>query len=160
MEKIVSNASSIIFIGKLNIFSYVKNLYSKILVPGEVIEEIFKYPKPEKHLIEQELKSGFIEETNTGRIKDFPLDLGERAALSLCIEKKVFSFLSDDKNARMYAKSLGIKVIGVIGIILENLRLKRINKIKARELINELIKNNLYTTPGLYADILRLIDEA
>lgn len=159
MEKIVSNASSLIFIGKIRIFNYVKNLYSKIFVPEEVIKEIFKYDKPENQVIKQEIESGYIEKIKVKEIKDFPLDDGEKDALSLCIEKEIRIFLSDDKNARSYAKSLGINSIGVIGIILKNLKLKKINKAKARELVDKLVKNNLYTTPGLYVEVLRLIEE-
>jgi len=159
MEKIISNASSLIFIGKTRIFSYVKNLYSKIFVPEEVIQEIFKHNKPENQIIEQEIKSDYIEKIKVKKIRDFPLNLGEKAALSLCFEKGISIFLSDDKNARAYAKSLGIKVIGVIGVILENLKLGKISKIEAKKTIDKLIENNLYTTPGLYAEVLKLIEE-
>ena len=56
MEKeIVSNTNSLIFIGKLNIFNLVKNLYNNILIPKEIIREIIKYNKPENSLIEQEI---------------------------------------------------------------------------------------------------------
>ena len=44
MEKeLVSNASSIIFIGKLGLFNLLKNIYSRILIPEPVFDEIFKY---------------------------------------------------------------------------------------------------------------------
>jgi len=159
MEKeIVSNTNSLIFIGKLNIFNLVKNLYNNILIPKEIIREIIKYNKPENSLIEQEINSGFIKETKVKEIKDFPIHIGERAAISLCLEKNIHTFLSDDKKARRYARSLKIKTIGVLGIIFANLKLKNINKKQAKELVQELIKNDYYMAPELYAEVLNVID--
>jgi len=94
-EKIVSNANSLIFLGKLGIFNFLRNLYSKVFVPEEVIDEIFKYDKPENVCIKGELNSGFLESFKVDEIREFPVNIGEGAALSLCIEKNIFVFLSD-----------------------------------------------------------------
>jgi predicted nucleic acid-binding protein len=158
MEKeIVSNASSIIFIGKIQIFSLVKNLFTKILLPEDIIKEIFQEEKPENPYIRKEIGK-LLRIEKVKEIKDFPIDKGERASISLCIEKKIFIFLSDDKKARRYARSLGLNTMGVLGIILENLKQKRINKPEAKKLIKRLIEKGYYMGPGLYDKIQEIID--
>ncbi|MDD5194033.1 MAG: hypothetical protein PHF67_05645, partial [Candidatus Nanoarchaeia archaeon] len=76
-KEVVSNASSIIFIGKLKLFNLVKNLYSRVFLPEEVVQEIFKYGNPENSLIKEEIISGFIKEAKVKEIKEFPLHAGE-----------------------------------------------------------------------------------
>ena len=78
----------------------------------------------------------------------------------MCLEKNIFLFLSDDKKARQYARSLNIKTVGVLGIILENLKLEKINKKEAKELVSRLIDIGYYMSPGLYVKMLELIDGA
>jgi len=160
MEKeLVSNASSLIFIGKLGIFYLLKNICQRVLIPKQVFDEIFKYDKSENNLIQKELDSNFIVKQDIKKIKDIPLHIGERAAISLCLEKNIKIFLSDDKKARSYARSLSLDTIGVLGIILESLKLKSINKKQAKELIRKLIDKGYYMSPGLYAKTLELIEE-
>jgi predicted nucleic acid-binding protein len=159
MEKeLVSNASSLIFIGKLGIFNLLKNVCQRILIPKQVFDEIFKYNKPENNLIQKELDSNFIVKQDIKSIKEIPLHIGERASISLCLEKNIKTFLSDDKKARRYARSLNLDTIGILGIILENLRAKSLNKKQAKELIKELIDKGYYMSPGLYAKTLELIE--
>jgi predicted nucleic acid-binding protein len=159
MEKeIVSNASSLVFIGKAQMFDLMKNLYNKVFIPKEVVKEIFEFKKPENPIIKQEINLGFIKEFKVKNIKNFPIDIGEKAAISLCLEKNIFVFLSDDKKARKYARSLKIKTIGVLGIILKNLKLKKINKKKAKRLIQRLIKKGFYMSSELYSEVLDVID--
>ena len=158
MEKqIVANASSIIFIGKLRIFDLVKNLFQKIILPKEVVKEIFMFDKPENLCIKEQINLGFIKKQEVNDIKNFPIDIGERAAISLCLEKDINFFLSDDKKARTYARFLKVNTIGVLGIILGNLKNNNINKKQTREIINTLIKKGYYMDSELYTKIIDLI---
>jgi len=159
MEKeIISNASSLIFIGKIEMFNLIKNLYNKIFVPEEVVKEIFKFKKPENLIIKQEMDSGFIKKVKVKKIKEFPLHTGEKAAISLCLEKNIFVFLSDDKKARRYARSLRIRTIGVLGIILDNLKFKHIEKKEAKRLVQKLVKKEYYMSSELLSEIIEVID--
>ena len=122
--EIAVNTSSLVYIAKLDIFNLAKNMFSRFLVPKEVIEEIFEKEEIENNLIKKELNK-FIKETDINKIRDFNIHKGEKAAISLCLEKG-HPFLSDDKKARKIANSLGIEVIGVLGILIWNLKRKKI----------------------------------
>ena len=157
MEKqAVADASSLIFIAKLKIFHLVKNIFSHVLVPEEVLKEILQKNAAENEIIKDELNS-FLKETKAKEIKEFSLGLGEKEAISLCLEKKPITFLSEDKKARKFSKSFGIETIGVIAILFWNLERKKITKEECEKLIDDLIKNGYYMSPHLYSEILRLI---
>ncbi|MDO8460304.1 MAG: DUF3368 domain-containing protein [Nanoarchaeota archaeon] len=159
MEKeVVSNSSSIIFLAKLNIFDLARNVFSRIIVPKAVTKELFEKDSPENEIVKRELNN-FLKESEVKNIKDFPLDEGEKAAISLCLEKNVGIFLSDDKKARRYAKSLGIKVIGILGILLDNIQEKKIDKKEFLRLLNKLIEKGYYISPALYAEVMKKIEE-
>ena len=153
----VANTSSIIFLAKINIFFLAKNIFSKILIPKQVINEIFKKDDPENRLIKNELQK-FLKEVEIAKIKEFPLDEGEKAAISLCLQNHIKIFLSDDKKARRFARSLGLETIGILGIILWNLNNKKLKKEDAIKLINKLIDKGYYMPPSLYTKIIQLIN--
>ena len=157
-KKAVSNTSSIIYLAKLDLFNLCKNMFSKILIPSEVINEIFKKDEPENIIVKKVMEEGFIKEIQVNDVKDFPLHEGEKAAISLCLEKNIPIFLSDDKRARKIANSTGIEVTGMIGIILWNLENKKIEKENCRELLNKLIEKGYFLSNHLYYKIINFID--
>ena len=153
-KEVVKKTSSLIFIAKLNIFYLLKNIFDRILVSKEVVKELFNKTLPEDEIIKNELINRFIIEKEIKKILDFPLDIGEKSALSLCLEKNIKFFLSDDKKARDYANSIGIEPIGTLGVILWNLKEKRIDKDYALELIDKLIEKDYYMSSELYSQVL------
>lgn len=159
MEKeiVVSNTSSLIFIAKLNILHLAKNMFKEIKIPTEVIKEIFKKEVPENIII-SELRA-FLKEVDVKEIKDLPLEKGERSGISYCLENNIKTFLSDDKSARKIAESLGLKVKGVLGILLWNLQHKNIDKKNCEELIRKLIRHGYYITTELYSEIINQIEK-
>lgn len=148
-EKAVANTSSILFLAKLNRFDLLKNKFSEILILRQVIEEIFNKDNPENLIIKNELES-FLKETEVEQIREFGIDKGERAAISLCIEKNINMFISDDKKARKFARSIGIETIGMAGILLWNLENKKIGKGELMNLLEELIKKGYYISSSIY----------
>lgn len=158
MEKeVVANTSSLIFIAKLDIFNLAKNLFSRILAPKQVINEILEKDNPETLIIKRELKK-FLKESGVKKIRDFSLGEGEKAAISLCLERKIKTFLSDDKKARNFARSLNLGTVGTIGILLWNLEHEKITKGELLKILNKLIDNGYYISPRLYAEIMKIVD--
>lgn len=158
MEKeAVADSSFIIFLAKLDIFSLAKNIFHKILLPEEVINELFEKNSSENELIKIEL-TNFLVKSHVNNRKNLPLGDGEKATISLCLEKKINTILSDDKKARLYAKSLGINVMGILGLLLLNLKEEKINKKEFLELLNKLVSIGGYISPILYAEVIRTIE--
>lgn len=156
-KEAVTNSSSIIFIAKLEKFNLMKNIFKEVLVPSEVINELLQKESSENISIIHEMK-GFLNEKNPVKIVEYDLGAGEKAAISLCLEKKGRFFISDDRKAREYARRMGIETIGVIGIILENLERSMIDKNEAKSLVNRLIKKGYYMSTLFYSRIMETIE--
>jgi uncharacterized protein len=157
-KEAVANTSSILFLAKIKRFDLLKNMFQKVLIPDEVFDEIFSKDSTENELIKGEMQD-FIQKENVKKIKDLDLDEGEKAAISLCLERAIRIFISDDKKARKFARSLDILTIGLAGIIKYNLQEKQITREEAKELVNKLIKNDYYMSSSLYTEIMEFIDK-
>lgn len=155
-REIISNSSSLIFIGKLRIIDLLKNMFSKIIIPEDVVDEIFKKDCSENIYLQGEIGK-FIEVSKVKELKDFSLGKGEKASISLCIEKNLNLFLSDDKKARNYAGSLRINTLGVLGVILWNLKNKKIEKKQAKNIFNKLLDHGYYLNSEVYKKMSGLL---
>lgn len=158
MEKVVSNTSSVIYLGKLKIFELARNMFSNIIIPCQVAEEIFQKECPENNYIKEELNKS-IKIFEPQKILDIPVGKGEKSAISLCVEKNIKTFLSDDKKARRYARLLKINTLGVIGIILWNVEHKKIKKSEAKKLIKKLIDKGYLISTDFYLKVIELIEK-
>lgn len=154
-EEAVANATTLIFIGKLRIFSLVKNIFSCIYVPREVLDEMRAKDSPEREAIEEEFDS-FLKEVSVEMMRLFPIHIGERAAISYCLEKKIPFFLSDDLRARRFARTLGLDTRGIIGVLLRSLENKAITKKEFLVYFQRLINAGFYCSPQLRESILKL----
>ena len=106
--------------------------------------------------LEQEFSKS-IKILKAKKIKNLPLGTGEKEAISLCLQENLKIFISDDKKARKFARTFGLKTIGIIGILLQNLQTKKITKDESINLLNSLIEKGYYLSPQLYSDVLNLL---
>ncbi|MEK6893282.1 MAG: DUF3368 domain-containing protein [Nanoarchaeota archaeon] len=155
-KEAVSNASTIIFAAKINRLDLLKNIFKRIFVPFEVIDEIFKKESPENNIIKKE-RGVLFNEVKVRKIMNIPAGIGERAAISYCIANKVLIFMSDDKKARIFAESFNIQPIGILGIILVNLKENLISIDEAENVFQELIDKGFYVSSDIYAEMMKQI---
>lgn len=106
-----------------------------------------------------DLLGSYILVKKSTSIKNFGLHPGENSCLSLCNKINDNVFLSDDKHARKAADSLGIKVIGTLGILISNLKKKKINKKEFLILLRKLIDKGFYISIELYAAVEEYVNE-
>lgn len=87
------------------------------------------------------------------------LDKGESAAISLALEIKADYLAIDERAGREIAKKLGLKIIGLLGILVRAKKLGVIQKVKP--ILNLLINNaNFYIHQNLYDQVLGDIGES
>lgn len=120
---IVSDTSSLIILSKLDQLVLLENLFSKVLIPQRVKQELQAkedgvYKKINSHSLFEIVKSENNEEL---AILDGILDYGEAEAIVLAKERQLI-LLIDEKKGRKIAKGMGISIIGFLGILLLNYR--------------------------------------
>ncbi|OLS20317.1 MAG: hypothetical protein HeimC3_24770 [Candidatus Heimdallarchaeota archaeon LC_3] len=146
-KQAVSNSSPLILLAKIGKLDYLFNLFENIFIPLEVYKEtvvrgihdgfqdavIIDEAIKIKLIIVKETKKMYKED----ELKQF-LHEGEIKAISLAKELSSNTILLDDEEARIYARNIGLKVKGTIGIVIDNVLSKKITKKEGKESLKKL----------------------
>ena len=160
--EIVINASPLIFLAKIGMLDLLKS--HKLIIPSQVYDEIFKGGNIDiedvftiRSLVSQ--KRIMVEESEI--IKDLEkqnLGLGEKAAISLAVKKKINLILIDERKARKIAKFYRLKTRGTIGVLIEALHNKKISKREFVDSIQKLIKEGYRIKEELLIELLNMAE--
>ncbi len=124
---VVSNTSPILNLAIVGQLGLLKMQFSQILVPLEVVAELKPdEQRPGSVAIQQALDSGWIQSQplSPQSLPSFTLlrqhlDLGESAAIALALEIQAKMILLDEREGRKTAKSLGLNITGLLGVLLK-----------------------------------------
>jgi hypothetical protein len=122
--RVVSNTSPILNLAIIDRLSLLQYQAGAVLIPPAVFEELRVDEKlPGSIHIRNALESGWLrieklEETSLLHLLRRELDKGEAHAISLALQVKADWILLDEREGRRVAKSLDLKVTGVLGILL------------------------------------------
>lgn len=133
-------------------------IFSRILIPPQVVEEIQKNKTPvPTHATIKKLTSE-AQDTMNVLIHQHDLDLGEAATIALALQEKTPYVLTDDLDARRVAKEYNLEVHGTLGIVLRSFREKIIDKSTAAEKMKEIkTKSSLFITQELINEAIKAI---
>lgn len=124
----VSNTSPLLNLAIIGHLSLLREQFSGVWIPLAVLEELrVKEDLPGSQAIREAIEAGWL---RVEEAKDRPfvqvlqrdLDKGEAEAIVLAIQVKPEWLLMDEREGRRIAKSLGLKVTGVLGILLRAYR--------------------------------------
>jgi hypothetical protein len=137
---IVSDSSPLIFLARLGRLEIIKNY--EIIIPEEVHREIAEGRKEEHISIKKYIKEGVIKVDRAEILENLPNSLheGEKATISLALEKNINVVLLDERKARVIARLYGLTPRGTIGILREEYLQGRIDKEELKKLVFQLIK--------------------
>ena len=121
---VISDTTALIILAKSDAFSLLSNLFQKIYIPKAVYDElmvkddIVNYRIKEFDKIEVKPVTDMI---TLERIKTLKIDKGEVEAISLALELNLMLII-DERKGRKIALNQGLKIVGVLGILIENYR--------------------------------------
>jgi len=145
-KSIVINTSPWIALSLCNQTSLLNQLYSQVLMPTTVKDEILVGGK--KGVGVKELNvSGWL----------YELEKGEAEVIVLAIEKGIKLVLIDEKIARLQAKVLNLDVIGTLGLLLKAKKRRLIENIKP--LISSIVEGGYWTKEDIIEGILKAAGE-
>jgi hypothetical protein len=120
---VVSNTSPLTNLAAIGRFDLLHQLYGEIYIPEAVLQELSSQGQqwPGYH---ETVQSAWIFQhpvQNTALVKALQrdLDAGESEAIAMAIEYDAGLLLMDEREGRHQAKRFGLKVLGVIGVLLE-----------------------------------------
>lgn len=143
----VSNSSPIIIFSRIDQLELVHGIFNKIIIPAAVREEVFGcQPIPPWITVQHVLEKN-------SRLTGIRLGLGETECIKLSIQISASRVLLDDLAARKIARTLGIKVMGSVGLLLLAKRNGLISEV--RPILEAMIETDFRISERLFSSILQ-----
>ncbi|MEK6826736.1 MAG: hypothetical protein AABX90_03840 [Nanoarchaeota archaeon] len=149
----ISNATPIICLSKINQLEILKKLFTFITVPESVKNEILVEDKPGYFIISKALAEGWIKVINPKEDVNLGLGKGENSAINLARERKD-KLIIDDAFAIKVAQAFNIEIIRTTTIIFMAIKKNIITKKQAISFINKLVDIGYYISPNYYSVLL------
>jgi uncharacterized protein len=159
---VVSDTSPIINLAAIGHLDLLHQLYGDILVPSAVYQEIVVTGAGLPGATEVQTLSWFQERSaaDTGFVALLRADLdpGEAEAVALAYEIQADLLLIDEQAARGHAARLGLKFVGLLGVLLAAKGAGLLATVKGP--LGDLIaKAGFWVRPSLYAAVLKAAGE-
>lgn len=158
---VVSDASPIISLAAIGQLDLLRQLYGKVFIPPVVHNEILGTEKA--YGIPKIETANWIETrkvTNQTMVISLQLELdeGEAEAITLAVESKADLLLLDERKGRIIASRLGLRFIGLMGVLVEAKKNSLIPAIKP--ILEDLIsKAGFWIRRELYDQVLQSVGE-
>jgi predicted nucleic acid-binding protein len=110
---VISNSSPLIAAADIGIEAIFESLFSEVLIPSAVHQEVFSSRPQPAWITEHPLTNPSASVLLQGR-----LGAGEREAIALSLERNADLLLMDELAGRRTATSLGLRVMGILGVLL------------------------------------------
>ena len=158
---------------KIRKLGLLKDLFNEILIPEEVYKEAVERGLQEGFsdalIIKEAFDQGWIKVSTLGENEvalcqkimkhTFEIHMGEAQAIALARKKGADTLLlMDESSGRAFAEAWGLKVKGVLYVIMTALRCELINKAEAKEMVLTMVRKGFRIEPELLARIIREID--
>jgi len=157
---VVSNTSPILNLAIIRRLHLIREQFGQVFIPPAVWRELrIGEDLPGSRSMDEALKAGWIqvaapEDVALVHVLQRELDKGEAEAIALALQMKADWTLLDERDGRKMAKSLGLKVTGVLGILLSARRRGQLEAL--REAMDALRKQaGFRISAALYDEILR-----
>lgn len=159
---VVSDASPLISLAAIGRLDLLRQLFGTLSIPAYVHKEVTqatgragaKELAASDWVVVRKLGNDFL-----ARALDGELDRGEAEAIALAVELKADLVLIDERRGRAVAARFGLKVVGVLGLLIEAKRKGLLDRIEP--LLSDLLhKAGFRLGPELYRRILEEAGEA
>ena len=165
MPAVVSDSSPLISLAHLGHFNLLRDFYGQVLIPVAVQQEMLRreFTAPGAAEMTRAIADTWMCVRQPTSSVPLPpgagvLDMGEREALQLALEAKADLLLIDEIRGRTVARSLGLKITGTIGVLLEA-KTRRLIPSLQLELDRLRARTNFYLSPALYTASLQMAGE-
>lgn len=123
---VVSNTSPILNLAIIGYLNLIKDQFAQVIVPPGVLAELkINEDRPGSLAMQAAIAEGWIQVqplTQSQTIVQLlrqTLDQGESEAIALALEQQADWILLDERDGRKMAKSLGLNITGILGILLK-----------------------------------------
>lgn len=161
MDKVICNASPLIYLAKADAITILKAVVGEVLIPSAVYDEVVVKGKElgqvDAFRVERAVKQGWIIVHKVAEMYavEIPLHPGEVEVISLAKQIGVSTVLMDDLKARAACELAGLKPIGTVGILLMALRENYFDFDGFLRTLQDIVKSGLYLKEDVYLTAVR-----
>lgn len=151
-----SPLSNLLMIDRLDLL---RSMFGTVMIPSAVEAELDVIPRHRQEIFDHDWIS-VVEISDRALFQTLrqTLDRGEAEAITLSIELGSDYLLIDERAGRLEARDRGIRLIGVVGILVEAKRRGLIELVKP-EIDKLLLDARFRLTPQLVVEVLESVDE-
>jgi len=157
---VVSNTSPITNLAAIGQLDLLRQLYQQIVIPEAVYRELTASSSQHPGAIVQTLNWIATQAvTNQALVTALRLELdeGEAEAIALAQELSADLVLIDERDGRAIAARFGLRVIGLLGVLVEAKHQTLIPAV--RPLLDALIRSGFHISQNLYSRVLQAVGE-
>lgn len=156
---VVSDTSAITNLWQIQRLDLLEQLFQEVIIPPAVEAELFRIPN-QKQAIGRLYWLKTQAPTNLSAVQQLltQLDAGESEAITLAAELKADYLLIDEMTGRSIAQQRGLKVTGVLGVLMMAKQQRLIEAVKP--LMDALQQQaRFFIHQRLYDEVLKLAEE-
>ena len=159
MRSIVSDSTTLIMLGKIKRYDVLENLFNTIYIPSEVMHEVSQKSDgiSSKIMANMLFETRSITDSVTLKMLDGILDSGESEAIVLAKELQCI-LLIDEKKGRTIARTMGLDIIGLLGVLIANVKREAITRTEAIEILDTIKREKFRISKKLeehFLDVIR-----
>ena len=153
---LIADSSALVALSIVDKLDVLEKLFGEVYVPRAVYEEVSQENKAESYKLKSYCKDRVLDIQASANF-NITLGKGESEAIVLYAEQNADFLLCDDKKAKKFAQSFGLKVIGSLGILLKAKEAELVDEIAP--LIEILRGSRIFIDEKTYALVLRMAGE-
>jgi predicted nucleic acid-binding protein len=159
---VVADTSVILNLCRVQHEHLLQQLFKRVLIPAEVACEFARLTAIQKRFSGLTLPNWIeilpVPEAFPVEVIQAQLDIGESAAIALCLNQNADALLIDEMAGREVAAKLGVRTVGILGVLVDAQNEKLISSVKI--LLDRLeTEANFWVSRDLRLQILKLAGE-
>jgi len=161
MDKVVSNATPLIYLAKANKLSLLQTMVKQVFIPEAVYREVVvdgkRFGEKDAYRVKRAINQGWI--LVQGAKITYPVEItihpGEVEVISLAKEKGIEAVLMDDVKARAASEMAGLRPIGTLWLILKAVKDHVLGFDEFLSTIENIIHSGFYLKEEVYLKAVR-----
>jgi len=159
---VVADTSVILNLCRVQHEQLLQQLFQKVLIPPQVASEFARLAGAQARFAGLVLPVWITvlagSASPPSAVVQANLDPGESAAIALCLSEKADALLIDEALGRTVAENLGLRTIGILGVLIKSRQSQFIPSVKV--LLDRLEKEaGFWVSPNLRTKVLQTVGE-
>jgi len=161
MDRIVSNATPLIYLAKADKLNLLKGIAKQVYIPEAVFQEVViegkRLGEKDAYRVEKCIDQGWLNIQKAKKMLSFdiPIHYGELEVISLAVQEGINKVLIDDAKARSIADLAGLQPVGTLWVLLESVKNRMMDFDEFLSTLESIIKAGFYLKDEVYIKAIR-----